>query len=355
MSSLQNLTICGLQHEPNDMLCVEFAETNLPFVQGQYLTLIADIDGEEIRRSYSICNAVGEPVKVAIKRIEGGRFSQYAHEEFGVGTQIRSLPPAGDFHSVIHAQNKKHYLCIAAGSGITPVLSIIKTVFKDEPDSRVTLIYGNRRSADIAFRDELLWLKSRHMERFHWINIFSQEKQGAAVLNGRIDNKKGQELNQRLIDLEGFDEFFLCGPEGMTSGVSRGLRDLGIDEGKIHYELFFASAEDARLALAKHKARALQYAGLNTALTVRHLGREVSFELPADGENILDSAMSNGLDLPFACKGGVCATCKARVVEGEVDMDLNHALSEKEIAGGYVLTCQAHPVSDRVVIDFDVT
>ena len=199
-----------------------------------------------------------------------------------------------------------------------------------------------------------MWLKNRFMNRFQWINVFSREKQDAEVLNGRIDNRKGAQLNKCLIDIESFHEFFLCGPEGMISEVSRGLRELGIAEPQIHYELFFASAEDAAIAIARHRARAQEYAGLSTEVTVKSSGREVSFALSADGENILDSALAAGLDLPFSCKGGVCATCKAKLIAGQVDMDLNHALSPTEIADGFVLTCQAHPISDSVIVDFDV-
>ncbi|MEM9621913.1 MAG: 2Fe-2S iron-sulfur cluster-binding protein [Pseudomonadota bacterium] len=353
------LTVAAVEAEANDTLCVEFAVPAeltgaFCFKQGQYVTLSVDCDGDTLRRSYSICAALGEPLRVAIKKIEGGAFSQYAHANFRAGTRVKVREPEGSFTSPLHPENKKSYLCIAAGSGITPIISIVKSVLAEEPDSRVTLLYGNRRSADIIFREQLLWLKNRYLQRLQWINVFSQEKQGAPVLNGRINNRKGAELNRHLLDLAGYDEFFLCGPEGMTSEVARGLRDFGVDEARIHYELFFASAEDARAALQKQRDRIAQYAGLTTQVRVRAGGREVQFELSADGENILDGAMNSGVDLPFSCKGGVCATCKAKVLEGTVDMDLNHALSAEELAEGFVLTCQAHPISDNVIIDFDV-
>ena len=187
-----------------------------------------------------------------------------------------------------------------------------------------------------------------------WINILSQETQDAPILNGRINNKKGGELNQHLIDIISYDEFFLCGPEGMISEVARGLRATGVAEEKIHYELFFASPEDAQAAIEKHQERARKFKGLTTEVRVRAGGRVVAFDLTADGENILDGAMESGLDLPYSCKGGVCATCKAKIIEGEVDMDLNHALSKDEVDQGFVLTCQAHPISNKVVVDFDV-
>ena len=359
MSMFNSLTIKEAHQEANNTLHVvldvpEDLTEQYKFKQGQYLTFSAQIDGEEVRRSYSICSAVGEPLAVAIKKIEDGVFSQYAHAEFQAGAAVQVMPPEGQFYTELDEQASRRYLLIAAGSGITPIISIAKTVLEQEPGSFVTLLYGNRRSADIIFREQLLWLKNRYLSRFQWINIFSQENQDAPILNGRINNKKGGELNERLIDIVGYDEFFLCGPEGMISEVSRGLRATGINEEHIHYELFFASAEDARVAIEKHQERAEKYAGLETQVAVRYGGREVRFDLTADGENILDGAAESGLELPFSCKGGVCATCKAKIVEGEVDMDLNHALSEEEVAAGFVLTCQAHPISDNVVVDFDV-
>ena len=323
------------------------------FTQGQYLTFEADIDGERVRRSYSICAGVGEPLAVAIKKIDDGRFSGYAHETFAPGVGVAVMPPDGAFFTPLEPERGRQYLLIAAGSGITPILSILKTVLAAEPESRVTLLYGNRQASSMMFRDALCWVKNAYLGRFQWINIFSRERQPAEILNGRIDNRKGGELNRRLIRIRDFDEFFLCGPEAMISEVSRGLRGEGIDEAHIHYELFFASAEDARAVVAKHHARALEYGGRLHDVRVLSGGRETRFELTADGENILDAALDNGVDLPFSCKGGVCATCRARLAEGQVDMDLNHALSDDEVASGYILTCQAHPISESVVVDFD--
>ena len=359
MPDFHTLTIGSIQREANETLHItldvpEELSATFAFSQGQYLTFSAQLDGTEIRRSYSICAAVGEPLAVAIKYIQGGAFSEYAHTHFKPGQPIQVSAPEGSFFTQLDPQHQKRYLLIAAGSGITPILSIAKTTLTTEPDSQVTLLYGNKRSNDIIFRDQLSWLKNRHMSRFQWINIFSREAQDAPILNGRINNQKGQELNGRLIDIASYDEFFLCGPEGMISEVARGLRALGIPDAHIHYELFFASAEDAREAIARHQQRAAQYAGLTSNMRVRSAGREVAFQLPADGENILDSALAQGLDLPFSCKGGVCATCKAKLVHGQVEMDLNHALSEEEVAQGFILTCQSHPVSKEVLVDYDV-
>ncbi len=360
MSEFYPLRIADITPETEQAVCLRFEVPDelagtFRFIQGQYLTLRTTLEGQEVRRSYSICSGVDDgALEVAIKRISGGLFSNYANDELNPGDTIEVMPPQGSFYTELHPDNNKNYMCIAAGSGITPVLSIIRTVLSTEPGSRVTLIYGNRRTSTIMFKDRLGFIKNRYMDRFNWINVLSREEQDAEVLHGRINNRKGGELQKKhLIDIASTDEFFLCGPESMISEVSRGLRAEGIDESRIHYELFYSSAEDARAVIEKHHARVLQYAGQVSEVVVRADGRSISFELTADGENILDGALSHGADLPFSCKGGVCATCKARLVEGKVDMDLNHALNDDDVANGMILTCQAHPVSDRVVVDFD--
>lgn len=359
-SDFYPLRIAEVTPETDDAVCVRFEvpeelADSFRFRQGQYLTLRKTLDGQEIRRSYSICSAVGDPhLEVAIKRISGGVFSNYANDELRAGDTIEVMPPKGTFTTELDPENKKNYMCVAAGSGITPILSIVKTILATEPRSRVTLLYGNRRSSTIMFKDRLGFLKNRHLDRFNWINVLSREEQDAEVLYGRINNRKGAELQQKhLIDIAATDEFFLCGPESMISEVSRGLRAEGIDETRIHYELFYSSAEDAQAVIEKHHARVLQYAGQVSEVVVTADGRSIGFELSADGENILDAALGHGADLPFSCKGGVCATCKARLVEGRVDMDLNHVLSEDDIKNGLILTCQAHPVTAKVVVDFD--
>lgn len=325
------------------------------FIQGQYLTLKQTINGEDVRRSYSLCSSVGEDkLRVGIKKIDGGVFSTFANEELKAGDTLEVMPPQGSFYTDLDPANAKNYMCIAAGSGITPMLSIIKTVLETEPNSQVTLIYGNQRTKTVMFREELSDVKNAFMTRFNWINILSREEHEAEVLHGRIDNKKGGELqSKRLIDIKSFDEVFMCGPEAMISEVSRGLRSEGIAEENIHYELFGASAEDAAAAVQKHHERAEKYGQLLSNVTLMSGGRRVNFDLAADGENLLDAGIDNGVDLPFSCKGGVCATCKAKVIEGEVEMDLTHGLEQYEIDKGFVLTCQAHPISEKVVVDFD--
>jgi len=353
------LEIKNLYRETDSAVVIEFAvPTELietfSFIQGQYLTLKQQIDGAEVRRSYSICAGLDdEQLRVAIKHVDGGVFSTWANEQLKAGDSLDVMPARGDFFTTIDPAHKKHYLCICAGSGITPVLSIIKTLLAREPDSTVTLLYGNQRTATMMFRHELAFLKNANLQRFHWINIFSREPQEVDLLSGHIDNRKGGALNQRLINIRGYDEFFLCGPEAMISEVSRGLRGEGVAEQNIHFELFAASAENARKAIERHHARAREYKGQVSEVSVLSGGREYRFELSTDGENILDAGLRNGIDLPFSCKGGVCATCKARLIEGDVDMDLNQALRPEEIKSGYILTCQSHPISEKVVVDFD--
>ena len=217
----------------------------------------------------------------------------------------------------------------------------------------MTLLFGNQRTNTIMFREELSFLKNRFMRRFVWVNILSREDQGSDILNGRLNNRKGGELNRRLVNLAGFDEYFICGPESMISEVSRGLRSVGAEESKIHFELFASSAEDAQTVIKKHHARALEHGDKTSDVSILVDGRSSQFELAVNGENILDAGINQGMDLPFSCKGGVCSTCKAKLVEGEVDMDITHGLEPGEIEQGFILTCQAHPVSKKVVVDFD--
>ena len=355
------LPIAAIYPETDTAVCITFTIPNqlqdiFRFQHGQFLTLRADIDGEDIRRSYSICSAVDEGcLQVGIKRVRGGKFSNYANDYFQVGDLLDVMPPQGVFTSSVQAARRKSYLCIAAGSGITPVLSIIKTLLHQEPYCRMVLIYGNRRTSSVMFKETLGFIKNRYMNRFSWINVMNQEDQGSDVLNGRIDNDKGTALHKnKLINILTTDEVFICGPESMISEVSRGFRSLGFDDSRIHYELFSNSAEDSETLLEKAKERIETYGEKKTsAVTLVADGRSHNFELATVGENILDAGLHHGIELPYACKAGVCSTCKAKLISGQVDMDLHHGLEESEMKAGYVLTCQAHPISDQVVVDFD--
>jgi ring-1,2-phenylacetyl-CoA epoxidase subunit PaaE len=356
---LHSLTIASVQPETDLAVRVGFTvpdelRESFSYKQGQYLTLESEVNGEAVRRSYSICSGINdEQMQVAIKRVDGGLFSNFANDALKAGDTIRVMPPQGAFFTELDASAARNYLFISSGSGITPVVSNIKSILEEEPNSKVTLLFGNQRSNSIMFRETLSFLKNRYLQRFHWINILSREDQGSDVLNGRLNNRKGAELNQQLINLTSFDEYFICGPESMISEVSRGLRGAGVDEEHIHYELFAASAEDARAVVEKHHARAKAFGGKVSDVTVTMDGRSIQMAVTADGENILDAGINQGMDLPYSCKGGVCSTCKAKLIEGEVDMDITHGLEDGEIEQGFILTCQAHPISDKVVVDFD--
>jgi ring-1,2-phenylacetyl-CoA epoxidase subunit PaaE len=359
-ANFYSLPVAEVRRETDSAVCLTFEvpeelQSTFKFIQGQYLTLRITIDGSEVRRSYSICSGIDDKtLRVGIKQIEGGMFSTFANTQLEAGDHVDVMPPRGEFYTKLDKDQQKNYMCICAGSGITPVLSIIKSILSREPNSSVTLLYGNRNSSTVMFKEEIAFLKNRYMSRFNWLNILSREQQDAEILFGRLDNRKGSELNSEgLIDLANTDKFFLCGPKSMISEVSRGLRAFGVPEDSIHYELFFASAEDAKVAVEKHHARAERYKGQVNKVELTVAGRTLQFELAADGENILDGALRNGADLPFSCKSGVCATCKARLLAGEVEMDLNHSLSQAELREGMILTCQAHPISKQVKVDFD--
>ena len=352
------LPVSMLQMETDHAVRVGFdiskdISTHFKFKQGQYVTLQMEINKQPVRRSYSICSGIDEKLQVAIKRVEGGLFSNYMHDNLSVGDIVLVRPPEGNFYLETDVTASRKYLFIAAGSGITPVISNIKTILDSEPKSEVCLLYGNQSVSTMMFRDALGFIKNRHLSRFHWINVLSREDQGSDILSGRLNNKKGAELNQHLVDLSSFDAYFICGPESMISEVSRGLRSLSVDDECIKYELFASSAEDARLVVDKHQERSAKYGGHQSDVTLRLDARTISINMTSDGENVLDAAIGHGLDLPHSCKSGVCSTCKARLIEGEVDMDITHGLSIEEIDAGFILCCQAHPISDKVTIDFD--
>ncbi|MGB0467032.1 MAG: 1,2-phenylacetyl-CoA epoxidase subunit PaaE [Pontibacterium sp.] len=360
-TNFYTLKIADVQPETETAICVSFAvpaelADKFKFIQGQFLTLRAMIDGEDVRRSYSICSGVSDGhMRVGIKRVKNGKFSNFANDTFKPGMAVEVMPPQGSFYTELNPENSKNYMCIAAGSGITPMISIMKSVLDTEPGSKVTLIYGNRRSNSVMFKDELNFVKNRYLNRFHWINVMDYEDQGADLLNGRIDNAKGFALQKSgLIDIKSTDEAFICGPEAMMSEVSRGFRMEGLSDEQIHYELFANSSEDSQTMLDKAQKRIEEFGEeKQSKVTVVADGRSIMFDLATVGANILDAGMSNGMELPYSCKAGVCSTCKCKLVEGEVDMDISHGLEQHEIEAGYILSCQAHPISDEVVVDFD--
>jgi ring-1,2-phenylacetyl-CoA epoxidase subunit PaaE len=323
------------------------------FKQGQSLTMRTFLNDEEIRRTYSICSSPLEKEwRVAIKKQEGGLFSSFANEKLEAGDELEVMPPVGKFYTELNPANKKIYIAFAAGSGITPVISIIKTVLTMEPNSQFILVYGNRNKNSIIFKEELEGLKDKFIDRFSLIHILSRERTDAPVNSGRIDADKLQALG-KLINYKNADEFFICGPEEMIFSVKNYLENSGIDKKKIHFELFTTPGEDRKAKKTFYKSEA-RSAGTKSKISIKLDGRSFDFDLGMNDEPILDAALKQGADLPFACKGGVCTTCKAKLIEGEVDMEVHWGLEEHEVEQGYILTCQSHPRSEKVVIDFDI-
>jgi len=323
------------------------------FTQGQFLTLRAEIDGEEVRRSYSICSGVNESaLRVAIKRVDDGRFSAYANEQLAPGAGLDVMTPDGRFFAALDPVNRKHYVAFAAGSGITPVLSLIKTTLEAEPRSRFTLVYGNRYVRSIMFCDELEDLKDRHLGRFALYHVLSRDHQEVELFNGRIDEAKCAVLFDTLIPVAGIDEAFVCGPVGMIEGVTAALKRHGLPSRRLHVERFVSPSQPAP-PIARVGVPLADAEGPAAAVTVIADGKQRHVRVAYDGESILDMALHAGADLPFACKAGVCCTCRAKVIDGEVRMDKNFALDEGELARGFVLTCQSHPLTERVVLSYD--
>lgn len=358
MSIFHTLEISDVIRETEDAISVAFNVPNdlkdeYVFTQGQHLTLKTVVDGEEIRRSYSICSAVGDTkLQVAIKQIDGGKFSTFANQNFKMGQSLDVMIPQGRFSTPLAADNQKHYLAVAVGSGITPILSIVKTTLKTEPDSQVTLIYGNRTVASILFLEALEDLKNIYADRFNLIHILSREQQDSEIFNGRINAEKCKELFGGVLKATEFSDAFLCGPEQMTMDVKDFLSAKGMDSENIHFELFVTDAAIAASAAPAQDLHA-EDAGPQHQVTVILDGQRTEVKMPEQGVSILDAALEVGMDLPFACKGGVCCTCRAKVIEGDVRMDVNYALEDEEVENGFILTCQAHPLTDKVVVDFD--
>jgi ring-1,2-phenylacetyl-CoA epoxidase subunit PaaE len=323
------------------------------FKQGQSLTIRTNLNGEEVRRTYSLCSSpLDNKWKVAIKKVDGGLFSSFANEILKAGDEVEVMEPVGKFYTELDPANKKNYLAFAAGSGITPVISIIKTTLRTEPNSTFTLVYGNRSRSSIIFFEELEGLKNKFIDRFNLINILSRERTDSSINFGRIDIGKLTEL-EKLIDYKKMDEIFICGPEEMIFCVKNFLEQKEIPEKKIHFELFTTSGQKKKSEIKDQKSE--NDDGPASKITVKLDGRSFDFDLSLNSDTtILDAALKQGADLPFACKGGMCCTCKAKLTEGEVEMDVHWGLEHEEIEQGYILTCQSHPKTEKVVIDFDI-
>ncbi len=357
MARFHNLTVTDVKKTIRDAVVVTLAPENgaageFDFIQGQYLTFRRDFDGEELRRSYSICAGRDDGLlQIGIKRVDGGAFSTWANENLNPGDVIEAMPPMGSFHTELNPEKARHYLGFAGGSGITPVLSILKTILKREPKSQFTLVYANRGVATIMFREELEDLKNLYLGRLNVIHILESDATEIDLFTGLVTEEKCAALFKLWIDIKSVDTAFICGPEPMMLGISKALKEHGLTDSQIKFELF-ASAQPGR---ARRKAVAADAAsGANmTEAAVTLDGTTRSFQMPKDGQSVLEAAIANDLDAPFACKAGVCSTCRAKVLEGEVEMTANHALEDYEVAQGYVLTCQCYPLTDKIVVDYD--
>ncbi len=355
MSAFYKISVSDIVRETNECVSIGFAIPDdlkevFAYQSGQYLVIRTTIDGNEVRRSYSLCSSPTEGKwRIAVKRIKNGAFSTFANSKLKVGDQLEIMPPTGNF--INKSKNNKHLVGFAAGSGITPVISIIKTTLQTNPDSTFTLFYGNKQTTSIIFKEELEALKSKYLERFRIFHILSREQQDYTLFNGRINAEKCEKYSNLLFNPSSIDSYFICGPEEMVFDVQKTLIALGVDAANVHFELFEAPKQAALPSAETSTKNLREEKTCNVTIIVD--GKESSFPLSTNGVSILDAALKLGADLPFACKGGVCCTCKAKVLEGEVVMDVNYALEPDEVANNFVLTCQSHPVSESVLIDYD--
>ncbi|MBA2549444.1 MAG: phenylacetate-CoA oxygenase/reductase subunit PaaK [Burkholderiaceae bacterium] len=345
------LRIADVRRETPDCISLKFdvppeLSGEYRFVQGQHLGLRAVLDGEEFRRSYSICSGLDDgEIRVAIKKVGGGRFSQWANEALKPGDPIEVMTPEGRFFTRLDPQRSRHYAAFVAGSGITPVLSLIRTTLAREPKSRFTLVYGNRRQSSVMFHEALEDLKDRYLTRFRLYNVFSRETQDVDLFNGRIDAAKVREFLDSVLPVETIDEAFVCGPLTMIDEVEVALLRAGMPAHHVHVERFGIATGPAEPIDDTDAAQS------HIDLIIDGVRRQVSF-IPGQ-QSILEAGRDAGIDLPFSCKGGMCSTCRAKVLEGRVKMAKNYALEPHEVADGFVLTCQSYPVTERVVISYD--
>jgi len=355
MSKFHALRVASVRPETRDAVVVTFdlpdeAHAQFRYQPGQHLTLRTHHEGEELRRSYSICASADEQqLRIAIKRVEDGVFSSWANEALKPGAVIDCMEPSGNFGIPAPNGAPRHHVAFAAGSGITPILSIVKTILAAEPQSRVTLIYGNRASSSVLFKDELGDLKDRYLSRLNLVFVLSREQQDLDLFSGRIDRNKCDALLTQWVDPTGIDVAYICGPQTMMEAVSSSLRDRGVDKSCIRMELF-----DSGLPKVPRERKTTAVHGTaECTVTVIQDGRSRQFDLKKNQKTLLDAALEQGIELPYSCKGGVCSTCRCKLIKGEVDMDANFALEDYEVARGFILTCQSFPVTDELVIDFD--
>lgn len=365
------LTVADIERLTDDAVAItlrvpENLWQDYVFEPGQHLTLRATIHGEDVRQSYSICQSRSGRLphreapgllRVASARVEGGRMSTWLGESLRPGDTLEVMTPMGSFTCPTRPDLARHHVAVAAGSGITPVLSLLSTALEEEPLSRVTLLYGNRRTSSVMFLEELEDLKDRYPGRFQLIHVLSREASDVELFHGRLDRERLERLLDALVPVETVDEWYLCGPFGMVTGAEALLRERGVDAHHVHHEIFFVGAGDGPASAPVHRLPRDVTSGPSAppvaVVTVTLDGRTTAVPMTSRDESVLDALLRVRPDAPFSCTGGVCGTCRARLVDGEVTMDRNYALEPEELEAGVVLTCQAHPVTDTVRLDYD--
>lgn len=359
MPRFHQLKVKDIRRETADAVSVAFEvpedlKSDFQFIQGQYLTLKTEIKGEEVRRNYSVCvSPLDGELRVAIKQVPFGKFSTFANQELQIGDSLDVMTPMGRFHSTIKSGQEKQYVGFAGGSGITPIISILKTVLQTEEKSTFTLFYGNRGFDSIIFREEIEALKNEFMDRLTVHHVFSDERLESPLFNGYISTEKTLQYAKLLFDATKIDEYFICGPEPMMLAIRDALESLDIEKSKIHIELFTSPDKKPKPVPGTPAKKETIDTSKASKVTIILDGDYIEFPLEYEGISVLDAALDQKADLPYACKGGVCCTCRAKLIEGEVVMDVNYALEPEEVEAGFILTCQSHPRTEKIVVDFD--
>jgi len=363
MAQFHQLKIKDIRKETTDCVSISFEipaplQEEFNYKQGQYITIKATIDGEEIRRSYSACSSptADNNLRIAVKEVENGRMSGYLNRNVEVGDILEVMKPMGNFYTEMPASTPQHYVGFAAGSGITPILSLLKTALHADSGNRFTLFYGNKGQRDIIFKTALDELKEKYDERLIIVHLLSREATADPLFSGRLSGEKCAALLEKYTDAASADEYFICGPYDMIMGINDNLSAKEIAKSQIHYELFStpASTEDnAELANSDEAEISDRTTPVEASEMLIVLDGDEAEVKITNRENILDAVLDAGLDAPYACTGGSCCTCRAKVTEGHAVMDVNYALTDQEVEDGYVLTCQAHPTTSKIVVDYD--
>ncbi len=357
MSHFHQLSIKDIRRETEHCVSIAFdipapLQEEFKYKQGQYITLKINYKGEELRRSYSICSSpiTDNELRIAVKAIDGGRVSGFLNNGISAGQKMEVMRPMGNFFVEMPAASPQHYVAFAAGSGITPIMSLLKTALASHPQNIFTLVYGNRSMNQVIFKDELEHLSGKYGDRLRVHHVLSREATADPLFAGRIDAEKCTRMLSRFSDVKAANHYFLCGPFDMIEDLRTTLKSAGIDDEKVHFELFNTPAPDAVSSITPPAPGTTAVAECKVTIVLDGDETEITV---APNTNILDAALDAGLDAPYACTGGSCCTCRAKIVEGHAVMDVNYALTEKEVKAGYILTCQSHPTTPTMIVDYD--